>query len=325
MKRWKPLSVIVILSLLMVIACKTDTPAPSPTDPPAEESQPTDVPPTQTLSPTDTLEPTPTTMPPTRTPTPEEPDVPALDPQPQEITFEAEDGQVLTGRYYPAVANPAPVLVLMHWAPGDMEDWNEIAFWFQNRGLGGTSPNVDTAPWLDPTWFPAMFEDQSFAVFTFTFRGCEGGCSSFDPDGWQMDALAALKTASELEGVDPTQLATLGASIGSDGAPDACGPMNAELDGTCLGALSLSPGSYLNVPYDSAVDLMEALDPPRPVWCLYSLDDAKATETCKSASGDLYQIYEWETAGHGMKLFIPGVDPNAMQLTLDWLALLFGL
>ena len=326
MKKWIILLVIIALSVLTLTSCKSDTPPPEATQPPADESQAKEVPPTELPPPPDTPEPTP--VPPTETPLPEPTVVPTLEPlapEPQDLEFEAEDGQVLPGRYYPAAVNPAPVLVLMHWAGGDLEDWNEIAFWLQNRGLSGTSPNVGTAPWLDSTWFPPMFEGQSFAVFTFTFRGCAGGCSSFDHDGWRMDALAAMKTARGLEGVDPTRLASFGASIGADGPPDACGPLNAEFGGTCLGALSLSPGSYLGVPYASAVDVMGMLDPSRPVWCFYSLDDAASADTCKSASGDHYQLFEWIDAGHGMRLLRPEVEPSAMQLILDWLALLFDL
>ena len=323
MKKWIILLIIIALGVLMLTSCKSDAQL---LETPPKESKPATKVPTEPPPPPpkDTVEPKPTPIPPTETPLPE-PTLEPLPPEPQDITFEAEDGQILPGRYYPASVNPAPMIVLMHWAPGDMECWNEIAFWLQNRGLNGTSPNVGALPWLDPTWFPPMFEGQSFAVFTFTFRGCAGGCSSFDRDGWRMDALAAMKTARELEGVDPTRLASLGASIGADGPPDACGPLNAEFGGTCLGALSLSPGSYLNVPYASAVDVMEMLEPPRPVWCFYSLDDTTATETCKSASGDHYQLFEWIDFGHGMRLLRPEVEPSAFQLILDWLALLYGL
>ncbi|MBU1660765.1 MAG: hypothetical protein KKD28_04755 [Chloroflexi bacterium] len=331
MKKSIVLLVIVTLTTLALTSCEfVAQPTTAPTQPP-ESAQPsptdiptTEVPPTETPPPTNTPEPTP--VPPTATPEPTE--VPALEPlppEPQDVEFEAEDGQVLQGRYYPATVNPAPMIVLMHWAPGDIDDWNEIAFWLQNRGSSGTSPNVGSETWLDPTWFPPMLEGQSFGVFTFTFRGCGGVCSSFERDGWRMDALAALKTARELEGVDPTQIATFGASIGADGSPDSCAPLNAEFGDGCLGALSLSPGSYLNVPYDHAVAVLDGEEPPKPVWCFYAIGDGTAAQTCKSASGDLYQMFEWSGSEHGMKLIDPAVEPNAMKLILDWLGLVFGL
>jgi len=336
MKKKRFVRSMLILALIMglsaLVACKASSeptgapeqqesaqPELSPTDIP-----PTDVPPTEPPPPTDTPEPTP--VPPTAIPEPTE--VPALEPlppDPQDVEFEAEDGQVLQGRYYPAAVNPAPMIVLMHWAPGDKESWNEIAFWLQNRSLSGTSPNVGSETWLDPTWFPSMLEGQSFGVFTFTFRGCDGGCSSFEGDGWRMDALAAMQTARDIEGVDPSRMATFGASIGADGSPDACGPFNDEFGGGCLGALSLSPGSYLNVPYDHAVTILDEDDPPKPVWCFYATGDETSAATCKSASGNHYQFFQWPDGEHGMMLIDPAVEPNAMELILDWLGLVFGL
>ncbi|OQX61997.1 MAG: hypothetical protein B5M51_06725 [Anaerolinea sp. 4484_236] len=198
MKKRIVLSVIIALSVLMLISCSPDTQPIEPTQPPVEESQPTDVPPTEPPpSPTNTSVPEPTAVPPTETPLPEPTQAPTfepLPPEPQEIDFEAEDGQVLHGRYYPAAVNPAPVLVLMHWARGDMNDWNEIAFWLQNRGLAGTSLNAGTAPWLTPDWFPPMFEGQSFAVFTFTFRGCAGWITKSLPARFGVSTLRATST-----------------------------------------------------------------------------------------------------------------------------------
>ncbi len=261
---------------------------------------------------------------PTEAPTPEPTEEPpaGLPPDPQEIAFQAEDGRALQGRYYPAAAPGAPVIVLMHWAPGDLEDWNEIAFWLQNRGLSGTSPNVGTQPWLDPTWFPAMPEGKSYAVFTFNFRDCSGGCASFDREGWRMDALAAMRTARSLEGVDPNRVTAIGASIGADGSVDSCGPLNAEAPNSCWGALSLSPGDYLNVPYADAVGILMQESPPKPVWCFYATGDGGAVQSCQSAGGDQYRTVEWDGNWHGMELIAPDRDPNAMQLILDFLATL---
>ncbi|MEA3349901.1 MAG: hypothetical protein U9Q82_04695 [Chloroflexota bacterium] len=330
MKKWIILLIVISLSSLVLAACEMDAqPTATPTKPPEPTQPPTAIPPTETPLPTETSTPT-EPPPPTDTPTPtpepvEESALEPLPPEPQDFEFETEDGQVLQARYYPAAVNPAPMIVLMHWAPEDQESWNEIAFWLQNRGLSGTSPNVRAVPWLDPTWFPPMLEGQSFGVLTFTFRGCEGGCSAIDPDGWLEDALMAMKTASTLEGVDPERIATFGASIGADGSPDACGPFNAESERVCLGALSLSPGDYLNVPYDHAVAVLEEQEPPKPVWCFYAAGDGAAAQACKSASGDHYQTLEWSEGGHGMMLIDPNIEPNAMELILDWLNLVFEL
>ena len=265
---------------------------------PTEEPAPTDEPTTE----------------PTAEPT-EEPPV-ALPPEPQEISFQAEDGQNLQGRYYPAAADGAPVIILMHWAPGNMDDWNEIAFWLQNRGLSGSSPNVGQQPWLDPSWFPALPEGKSYAVFTFNFR-------SGDRSKLLLDAQAAFNAARDLPGVDPNRIVSFGASIGADGAPDGCAWLNENAGGGCLGALSLSPGSYLTVPYSEVVEKLGAETPPRPVWCFFSSGDTPSAETCQSVSDDHYRMVEWQGGGwHGMELIDPARDPNALVLIMDWLALL---
>ncbi|MBN1668165.1 MAG: hypothetical protein JW862_13825, partial [Anaerolineales bacterium] len=262
----------------------------------------TEPPPTETpLPPTETL--APTAVPDTAVPEPTGPQ--ALPPDPQEILFQAEDGQELVGRYYPAATNPAPMVVLMHWAGGDQEDWNEIAFWLQNRGLSGTSPNLGTQPWLDPSWFPEIDASSSYAVFTFTFRDCDGGCRNFMANRslWLLDAVAAVETARQLEGVDPERLVAMGASIGADGAIDGCFHAGAEEDVRCESALSLSPGSYLTVIYAEAVTWAEQAG--KPVLCYFSGGDGEAALACLSGSGELYETFEWQGTAHGMALLTP--------------------
>ena len=41
-----------------------------------------------------------------------------LSPEPQTVEFQAANGQVLHGFYYPATIRPASLVVLMHWLPG---------------------------------------------------------------------------------------------------------------------------------------------------------------------------------------------------------------
>jgi len=251
---------------------------------------------------------------PTEEPTKEPPEL--LPPEPQEISFHAEDGQVLEGRYYPGNTPNSALLVLMHWAPGNMDDWNEIAFWLQNRGLGGSSANLGSAPWLDPSWFPALPEGKSYAVFTFNFR-------NGSRDGMLLDAQAAFETGRTLEGVDPNRIASFGASIGADGAPDGCSWHNDQFGGGCPGALSLSPGSYLTISYAEVVNRLGTEQPPKPVWCLFASGDTESAETCQSVEGNHYRMVEWTDGDwHGMNLIDPSRDPNALQLIIDWLLLL---
>ena len=293
-------------------ATPTEVPeGPAPTEPEPTEPQPTEPPPT---------EPPPTQPPPTETTSPEEPETPALPPIPAEpmtIEFEAADGQQLVGTYYPAAVNPAPGVVLFHWAPGDQCDWRAVAPWLQNRGVKVECAAAQEGPWLDSSWFPPLAEGESYAVFTFTFRGCEGGCANFQPDGWLLDAKAAMETIVRLPGVDTTRLAAIGASIGADGALNGC-------ENGCLGALSLSPGSYLGLPYSEEVDRLGSGEPPVPVVCLAAEDDGDSAETCSAASGDLYGVIIYPGNDHGVQLINPDSEPNVLKVILDFLQRTLG-
>ena len=251
--------------------------------------------------------------------TEEQSNVAPLPPQPQEIIFHTPDGETLTGYYYPGSKNPSPLIVLMHWALGDKEDWVEIAYWLQNRGLGGSILHDENKAWLDSSWFPQISKDVSYAVFTFTFRGCDGGCKTSLRDKWLMDVEAAMNAAFNLEGIEKNSIVTIGASIGSDGAVDGCYIINEQVPHTCRGALSLSPGSYLTVPYDIAVEHLEEDGYPKAVWCFYSVDDKPSALACKTASGDRYQLFEYKGERHGMMLIDPHVKPNVLDLFLQFL------
>ncbi|NIM96397.1 MAG: hypothetical protein GTO18_22080 [Anaerolineales bacterium] len=283
----------------------------------------------------------PTDVPPTEVPAPtQEPTVelglPPISAEPQRVEFQAQDGKNLIGYYFPAAVNPAPTVILMHWAGGDQRDWLAIAPWLQNRpdelaefagwaeAIGSDCGPQFEGPWLDPSWFPAMPPDLSFAVFTFDFRDF---CESEDGVGiqleWALDAKAAFETASELPGVDPHQMAAIGASIGADGAPDGCLLHNGGGE-TCLGAFSLSPGNYLTMIYADVIADLRSEEPPKPVWCLTAKEDVDSVETCLSASSDLYRTQIYDGDEHGMMLVTPEFVPNPMDWIQDFLEVVFS-
>jgi len=236
------------------------------------------------------------------------------DPVPQ--TIQTSDGVELQGTFYPAARVDAPLIVLMHWAGGDQDDWKAIAPWLQNRGA---QPEVaDGMSWLNPDWFPHMHEGVSFNVFTFTFRGCDGGCQTFDQEGWLLDIQAVMTYVRGLENVDLSRVATIGASIGADGAAVGCDAFNAESPG-CQGALSLSPGGYLRDSYADEVAKLETDSPPVPAWCLYATGDTQSAEACLNAAGDLYQTTEYEGSAHGMVILSPESEPNPLTRALEFL------
>jgi dienelactone hydrolase len=248
---------------------------------------------------------------------PEGSDQNPLPSDPVPMTFTTNDGVELQGTFYPAKTTNDPLIVLFHWARGDQNDWRAIAYWLQNRGVQVDVP-ADGSPWLDPSWFPEMTADFSFNVFTFTFRGCEGGCSGINSEGWRQDVEAAMTHVIGIENVDLSRVMTIGASIGGDGAAYGCHFYNSELGG-CQGAFSLSPGGYLTVPYAQEVANLDGELVARPAWCLYSEGDSESATACQEATGSLYLALEYPGSLHGMDLIDPSVDPNPLDKVLEFI------
>lgn len=283
----------------------------------------------------------------TQTPTeiPEEPPMSTLTPEPQRplsglsadpqrVEFQADDGKNLVGYYYPSKYSDAPIMILMHWAGGDLTDWCEIALWLQNRrdenpanpercaNAGSGLPAGMPTPWLDSAWFPLMSPEFSVAVFAFDFRDYgESEKGSGDRSKWAKDAKAAFVTAAGLAGVDLARMASLGASIGADGAADGCLLYNQEAGSGCVGAFSLSPGDYLGMDFAAVVKDLAST----PVWCLAGELDSESASVCEDAGGEKYRSLIYPGINlHGMMLFTPDLEPQPMILIQDFLELVFG-
>jgi hypothetical protein len=244
--------------------------------------------------------------------------LPPLPADPQTVEFESGDGVTLVGTYFPAAVNPAPIVVLMHWAGGTQEDWfapglgwPQLALILQNRqeeASGGTHLASRIAAF-----------DASYGVLTFNFR-------SFAPSGdgdWDdmyMDAQAAVQFAKTLEGVDPTRILTAGASIGADGAADGC-LMNGVRDPACIGTISLSPGSYIGLDYvETALALGDL-----PIACIAAESDTPSYSTCMAANEatneedhDLETIIYEGFSEHGMAMFSIDQEPRLLEFMLDY-------
>lgn len=244
-----------------------------------------------------------------------------LGPGPLDVVFFSEDGAELQGKFYPAATLNQPIVVFMHWYQGDQGDWEEIAYWLQNRGATGVRRGV---PWLDPGWFPTLPADRSYNALTFTFRDCEGGCSQLEPEEWLRDARASLDAARSLQGVNPKQVVAVGASIGGDAAISSCASALEMDPDACLGALSFSPGNYLGESYPDLVAQLEGFSPPRPAWCLYDESDPDAV-ACEMAAGSLYRKEGWQDGNlHGMHLITSALDPLPLSRLLEFLDLITG-
>ena len=245
---------------------------------------------------------------------------------PQKMKFPTSDGVQLDGVYYPAGSASAPLVILIHWMPGDQDDWVEIAYWLQNRGLGGHSTSNENTPWLDSSWFPVIKAEKTYNVFTFTLRNCVGGCKSLEQANWYLDVQAAVEYAYELEGVDKDNIVMIGASVGSDGAIDGCAYLNRIHPDACKGALSFSPGSYLLIDFGEMVKELGTASNPKPVWCLYAESDPESAAVCGNITEDNYTAYPYSpdvifSNGHGMNLITPNQDPDPLELMLEFLVL----
>ena len=310
--------IIIIISIFLILSgCGSEQDIVVNTDPidTEETKQATEIPasPTPTPSATPSNTPTPTESPPTATP------IVVLPPEPIEIMFEASDGQELSGLYFPAEENPAPIIVLMTWSRGNQSEWEEVAYWLQGRELLIREINV-TKTWKNSRWWPERTLDIPLGVFTFNFRSCPGenGCEAYLPAEWLLDAQAALEMASKLEGIDSSRILTAGASIGADGAVNSCAWLNTTDLGTCLGAFTLSPSSFLTIDFSATTDALLTQENPAIVYCLYGLRDAAARETCGSypdiRAVDYGLIYD-----HGLELILLDRRPNPLNLLQEFI------
>ncbi len=297
-----------LAALLLIAAC---TPSPS----------------QQTSAPA-TAEVTSTKPPPPITDTPLPPPTPTpLNLEPERLEFKTEDGGTVVGYLHPAIVPNAPLIILMHWASGDQTDWTKVGMvqWLQNTPLGGQGGMPAPAP--QASIYPPLPEGTSFNVLTFDFRNfgeSDPIPQSIDAqDAWFSDVKAVVHTArAELPGGD--QLACLGSSIGADGAALCCFKSGAA----CRGALSLSPGGYLGIPYSLLV--LGAYDSGTPyVRCIASEGDVESATPCREAEEvappEYYQSIIYPGELHGTMFLFPESAPeNIGQQLYTWLNASFG-
>ncbi len=134
--------IIICMGLILLLsACATSLPTET-VEVSVERATDTIVLPTETVVEVTATEPDPTQTPvsPTETEPPQVIEIETLaplPPEPQRVEFQAEDGEPIVGIYYPAAINPAPLVVLHHWARGDKYNWlkNGMVQWLTNRGM----------------------------------------------------------------------------------------------------------------------------------------------------------------------------------------------
>jgi hypothetical protein len=179
---------------------------------------------------------------------------------------------------------------------------------------------VGGEPWSNPRWFAPTIEGVEYAVFTFTFRNCLGGCREDSVESkseWILDAVTAIETAASFKSVDPTRVIVVGTSIGADAAVDACAQFIDHERIHCIGAVSLSPGSYLEVPYAEAV--AELTEAGVPVKCVAAEGDTVSAETCAGIEAEGYEAIITSGSSHGIRLFDPSLEIDLTKLLQGWM------
>ncbi len=328
MKKMNRLLTLLLALGLLLAACSPSAPdAPPPAAPTATAAPPTD----------------PTEPPPT--PEPAQPvedpasgawasQQPPLPADPQAVIINTPDDRTLNGWYYPAAVNPAPLVILMHWAGGDQYDWWEIAPWLQNRPgeytPGEWSGTGIRGPWLDPSWFPALRPEASFGVLVFDLSGFGTSPQGNNiPTDWLVDSQAAIEFAATLPGIDPDSILVAGASIGADGVLDGC-VLASQAAGSprCLGVFSLSPGNYLPAPFVYPEGARALADAGIPVHCLAAEGDTAAAAICNALQPPNTLAVLFPGNAHAMALLAPEVQASQpadaggpLDALLAWLEL----
>lgn len=234
---------------------------------------------------------------------------------PVPVTFSSVDGTQLAGNFYPPLTAPAPVVVLMHQFGSDQHQWDALALWLQT----GNPPEGND-------WLPPLPDGLTFAVFTFDFRGHgESEGNSILDSGLLQDAQSAVAFAKTQTGVDPARVITIGTSIGSDGAVDACIALNgtdvaeSQASQGCLGAMAFSPGSFIEVNYTAAANIFLGEPHFATIYCLAAEDDGPSPALCNSVTGERYRAVVYPGSAHGMSLLKGDLEPNVGDLILEFL------
>lgn len=210
--------------------------------------------------------------------------------EPQRVEFESQDGTALVGSYFPAAAESAPGLLLIHQHGANREAWQ---------------PLTDALAGAD------------YAILAIDLPG-HGESGGSDRSGVQHTAIrSALKYLQELDGVEADRIVLIGASIGADGAADDC------VEG-CIGVISFSPGNFMGVKY---IDALTALkDRDVAVLCLAAKGDSPSPQTCEAGESvglSDYQFVIYDGADHGNALAAAAditPAPIPLERVKTWLA-----
>jgi dienelactone hydrolase len=220
--------------------------------------------------------------------------------------------------------------MLFHQFGSDKGSWIDLALWLQNRpDETASTGGMLAAPALQFGWFPPLPDDLSFAVFAVDFRDhgeSESVTGNLEVSGFLLDAQASLDYAKTLPNVDSSRIITMGASIGADASVDVCLSLDStaiadeQADEGCIGAMPLSPGSFLEVPYALVVTRLGEAPFNVNIHCIAAELDGNSPDLCETEAPGRHQatVYSGRNE-HGIALLAEGFDPDIGQLIHDFL------
>jgi predicted acyl esterase len=206
---------------------------------------------------------------------------------PQIAEIETVDGLLLKGDFYPASAENAPAVLLMHQFNSTRRSWS--------------------------SFLPPLLE-AGYAVLNVDLRGHGDSFGDRDWDAAIGDVQTWLDWLREQPGVRPDAISIMGASVGSNLALVGCAN-----DPECITAIALSPGlDYFGITTSTAIS--EGLA-ERSALLIAAQGDSESASSVKElialSVGEIgVQIYE--SGEHGTGMF-PQHDERLMPLILMWL------
>ena len=127
----------------------------------------------------------------------------------------------------------------MHQVNMDLYQWDAIARWLWKEDVSEYTD--EEHPWLDSSWFPENTLEEKPAVFVFTYRDCNNGCSEPEVAKVLNDAQTVINYAINQPEIDPERITVVGTSVSADAAIDACFLLHKDEGFTCQNVVSLSP------------------------------------------------------------------------------------
>ena len=226
---------------------------------------------------------------------------PSGPPAPETITFDSADGVQLGGTLYATSKPNPPGLVLVHMLGSDRDSWRPFAVRAQRAG------------------FMCLALDLRGHGDSTRRKGPRLTYRSFDHNDW-LATLRDIDAAKRLlldRGVDPGNLALIGASIGANLV------LHYGLDHTDIQAVvMISPGlDYKGVTTQSEIVEFNT----RPVLLMTSKDDsysAASAATLKRLAPGFCELREYNGAAHGTDLF--ATVPSVTNQILLWLRPIVG-